>query len=186
MKKLNLGCGNRIIPGCINVDKESYYNPDVVWDLEVTLWPFETSSIDEIYMSHVLEHLGADTRVFLNIMKELYRILKNNGKIFISVPHPRSDDFLNDPTHVRPVTPTMMSLFSKKANREALDHNGANTPLALYLDVDLEIEAVSFTMDPAWKVKYDAGIFSDADMEEAVRAYNNVVSEIQMRIRAVK
>ena len=79
-----------------------------------------------------------------------------------------------------------MSLFSKRANREAIEHHGANTPLALYLNVDFEIEAVSFTMDPAWKVKYDAGLFTDDDMKEAVEAYNNVVEEIQMRIRAVK
>ena len=37
-------------------------------------------------------------------MKELYRISCDQANIHISVPHPRHDDFLADPTHVRPIT----------------------------------------------------------------------------------
>jgi hypothetical protein len=38
-------------------------------DLEVTPWPWADSSVGEIRMSHVMEHLGATSNIFLNIVK---------------------------------------------------------------------------------------------------------------------
>ena len=72
--KLNLGCGSKILEGYTNVDKFDYYKPDTVHDLEVTPYPFKENSVDEILMSHVLEHIGQDPNIFNNIIKELYRI----------------------------------------------------------------------------------------------------------------
>ena len=37
---LNLGSGSRHLSGYLNVDKSDMFNPDVVWDLEKTPWPF--------------------------------------------------------------------------------------------------------------------------------------------------
>ena len=102
--KINLGSGSKILKGYVNVDKFQYYNPDVVHDLEKFPYPFEDNSIDEILLSHVLEHIGQNPDVFNNIIKELYRICKNNSIVDIRVPHPRHDDFISDPTHVRPIT----------------------------------------------------------------------------------
>ena len=74
--KLNLGSGSKILKGYVNVDKFQYYNPDVVHDLEKFPYPFEDNSVDEILLSHVLEHIGQNPDVFNNIIKELYRICK--------------------------------------------------------------------------------------------------------------
>ena len=52
-------------------------------------------------MKHVLEHLGRDTDTFLAIWKELYRVAAPGATVRIVVPHPRHQDFLQDPTHVR-------------------------------------------------------------------------------------
>ena len=48
--KLNLGCGSKILEGYTNVDKFDYYKPDIVHDLEITPYPFEENSIDEIIL----------------------------------------------------------------------------------------------------------------------------------------
>jgi|TARA_B100001059_G_C17683979_1_gene501290 predicted SAM-dependent methyltransferase len=48
------------------------------------LTQFDDNSIDEIYASHVLEHVG---RVEMkSTLKGIYRVLKKNGKFYISVP----------------------------------------------------------------------------------------------------
>ena len=70
--KLNLGCGNNKLDGFVNVDNQAVCSPDMLIDLEVFPWPFKGNSIDEIIMSHVLEHLGQTNEIYLNIIKEIY------------------------------------------------------------------------------------------------------------------
>ncbi|MFH1044955.1 MAG: methyltransferase domain-containing protein, partial [Pseudomonadota bacterium] len=58
MKKLNLGCGDKILPGYLNVDvveSRRGFKPDVICDLH-QLTPFEDNSVDEILSVHVVEH----------------------------------------------------------------------------------------------------------------------------------
>ena len=102
--KLNLGCGNKIMEGYVNVDKFNLYDIDIKHDLERFPYPFESETVEEIILSHVLEHIGQDPDVFIKILKELYRICKNQALINIAVPHPRHEAFISDPTHVRPIT----------------------------------------------------------------------------------
>ena len=45
---------------------------------------FENESCEEIYASHIIEHI--DQKTVLNTLKEINRILKKNGKFYISVP----------------------------------------------------------------------------------------------------
>ena len=118
--RLNLGCGNKILEGYVNVDKFEYYQCNIVHDLEKFPYPFEQDSVDEILLKHVLEHIGQDPDVFNGVIKELYRISKNQALIDITVPHPRHDDFLADPTHVRPITAFGLSLYDKDINKATL------------------------------------------------------------------
>lgn len=182
--KLNLGSGENRIAGYINVDKNGH--PDVLHDLEVFPWPWETGSVQEIRLSHVLEHIGETTAVYLGVMKELYRICKGGAKIDITVPHPRHDDFLNDPTHVRIVTPDGMALFSKSKNREWIAGGYANSPLGIYLEVDFEIESVNYTLDPVWAEKLNRKEITEEYIHQAVRNFNNVVKEFRIVLKVVK
>jgi predicted SAM-dependent methyltransferase len=82
--KLNLGCGLDKRQGYINVDIRKDVNPDLVLNLEDIPYPFESNSIEEIIDKDILEHIPY--RKVENILKEWYRILKPEGKLYIQSP----------------------------------------------------------------------------------------------------
>ncbi len=84
MKKLNLGCGTDIKKGYVNADFIKSEGVDIVCNLNETPYPFKSGEFDEIYASHVLEHLNGD---WFKIISELYRILKEGGRLIVKVPH---------------------------------------------------------------------------------------------------
>ena len=180
--KLNLGCGEDHLPGFINVDK--YGNPDVLHDLESFPWPWSDNSVEHVLLKHVLEHLGQNTDVYLEIIKELYRICLEGATIKIIVPHPRHDDFIDDPTHVRIITPPGLQLFSKSKNHQWVQGQCANTLLALYLNVDFEVISSDFILDPVWEE-----VLKDKDPDikvQAMKRYYNVVREIHIILKVHK
>lgn len=176
--KLNLGCGQNRMEGYVNTDKEPLVEPDVVMDLEDFPWPFDDDSVDEVVANHVLEHVGADPQVFLGVMQELYRVCRPGALLRIAVPHPRHDNFLSDPTHVRAITPMTMQLFSKANCLEWKRLGGANTPLALYADVDFELREVTTTVED----KY----LHEPDLAGLIERSNNVASEYRMLLQVIK
>jgi len=184
--RLNLGCGATKLPGWVNCDKVPDCNPEQVVDLEKFPWPWPDSSAEEVLLSHVLEHLGQATEVYLGIVKELYRVCRDGAAVSIIVPHPRHDHFLTDPTHVRPITPDGLRMFSQAVNREWIAKQGANTPLALYLGVDFEIETIDMTLAEPWIGRLERSEITEAELEYAARTFNNVVQQTKIVLRAIK
>ena len=184
--KLNLGCGYHRIEGWLNVDRFDACAPDLVWNLEQTPWPFEDDSVDEILLNHALEHLGADSDRFLAIIQELYRVCRGGATLKINVPHPRHDDFINDPTHVRIVTPELMALFSKRQNQIWRDAGASNSQLAVFLDVDFEVRHTEMPLDERYAEAFARGELTEAQLFEMARSQNNVIREYRMTLEAVK
>lgn len=184
--KLNMGCGFNKIPGFVNIDKFSECDPDLQVDLERLPWPIDAHQADEVVFNHCLEHLGQKTEVFLGIVKELYRICRANARIVINVPHPRHDHFLGDPTHVRVINPLVLSLFSKKANLHWKKMNAANSPLALYLDVDFEVVEHTQVLDPYFREKFAKGELTVEQLNRLAQERNNVVQEHRFVLKAIK
>jgi len=184
--KLNLGCGYKKRDGFHNVDMFADCTPDEVVDLEHFPWPWPDDSVDEVIMSHVLEHLGAETGVYFNIFRELYRVCQHDAVLNITVPHPRHDTFLADPTHVRPITVDGLSMFSRRQCEIWIRDGMANSPIALMVGVDFEITQTTIVLDRDWRARYDSGKISNNDMVRAIREYNNVIQETNIVMRAVK
>lgn len=182
--KLNLGCGPNKLPGYVNVDK--YGEPDLRHDLEQFPWPWPSDSVDEVLASHVLEHLGQTPEAFIGVMKELYRVCRHGAEVRIAVPHPRHDDFLGDPTHMRAITPMTLALFSRRQNLEWAAKQGSNTTLALFHSVDFETRKVARVLEEPYQSELKAGRISPEEIDQLARERNNVVRELRFVLEVIK
>lgn len=99
LMRLNLGCGDKLLPGYVNVDvapSRLGKSPDVLCDLHA-LSPFPSDSADEVLAVHVVEHFWRWE--VIDIIKEWRRVLKPGGKIILECPNLISacQEFLADP-----------------------------------------------------------------------------------------
>ena len=184
--KLNLGSGSKNKDGYLNLDKYETFKPDIVHDLEKFPYPFKDNSVTDILMSHVLEHLGQNPNIFNNIIKELYRICANGALIDIRVPHPRHDDFLSDPTHVRPINIMTLHLYNKEKNLKWEKEGVANTPLALIHNVNFVIKKVQKVLDNKYKSLLEDGTIKIEELDDLAHKYNTVIKEIKITWEVVK
>lgn len=185
--KLNLGAGNKKVDGFISVDKFPSPTTDLVFDLETTPWPWADNSVGQVMLIHALEHMGQNTDNYLNIIRELYRICRNRAEILIHVPHPRHDNFIGDPTHVRAITPQQLTLFDRQLN-DAWVKGGISsaTPLAHYLNVDLQITNITTVLDPIYHQKYATGELTLDEINQKARELNNVIGEYHITLMVRK
>ena len=125
----------------------------------------------------MLEHIGQSPDIFLGIVKEFYRICRNNSIIKIIVPHPRHDDFISDPTHVRPITILGLQLFDKDLNIKWEKNKAANTPLGLINGVNFKIKNVKYSLDDNSMKKYKNKTINNQEVDEDAARLNNVESK---------
>jgi SAM-dependent methyltransferase len=184
--KVNFGSGTNKLKDYINIDKEAICEPDIVHDLEVFPWPFSTSSISNSVFNHSLEHLGATSILFLEIMKELYRVMMPNGIISIVVPHPRHDNFLGDPTHVRIITPQLLSLFDYDKNIEWKKMGASNTQLSIYTGVNFKMRSVNITLEPRYLDKLNNKELSYDELSDLIKEKNNIASQYEIELEVIK
>ena len=182
--KLNLGCGEKKKEGYINVDK--FGNPDVEQDLDVFPWPWETNSIREIQLIHVLEHLGQQTKTYFKIFQEMYRICHHGSLIYITVPDFRHDHFHSDPSHVRVVTPLGLQLFSKKLNKSWIEQGASNSPLGIHLNVDFELRETVIKPSTHWFRLYPDENVDINLLQRESALYNNLIEEYHMILEVIK
>jgi hypothetical protein len=82
--KLNLGCGQSKIDGCVNIDVEESCKPDLVHDFTKKQLPYEDKSIEEVYLFHTIEHISK--RYHASIFDEVFRVLRVGGLFYLSYP----------------------------------------------------------------------------------------------------
>lgn len=157
--QLDIACGKSKKPGFTGVD--IWDGADIVTDLEKFPWPFEDSSVDDVYCSHYIEH----TPDLISFANELYRIMKVGAKAEIIAPYYSSIRAWQDPTHLRAISENTYLYFSKEWRTiNKLDHYP--------ITVDFDIEC-NFCLDPAWHGK------NDEEVSFAIKHFINVVSDIR-------
>ena len=78
---LNIGSGDKKLPGFINVDLEA--GADVQCDVTNGL-PFENNSVDLIFSEHFIEHINQAEGI--NFFRECRRVLKPGGIVRVATP----------------------------------------------------------------------------------------------------
>jgi SAM-dependent methyltransferase len=81
---IHIGCGDKNIPGFINIDARPLKHVHIV-KRDISRLPFKSNSVTFIYMCHVLEHIPLNKVPV--VLKEMCRILRpETGVLRISVP----------------------------------------------------------------------------------------------------
>lgn len=109
--RLDIGCGENKNPGFIGIDILPLRGVDIVHDLETTPWPLPDESVLTATASHVLEHINPHKGVFINVMNEIWRVLKPGCQFAFVVPHASSHGYQQDPTHCNMINETTMHYF---------------------------------------------------------------------------
>lgn len=81
--KLHLACGDKKLPGFVNVDFREEVHPDVVADIR-DLSMFKDGSAEVIYFCHGMEHFMY--KEVPSVLKSFKRILAPNGDLYLAVP----------------------------------------------------------------------------------------------------
>jgi predicted SAM-dependent methyltransferase len=81
---LNIGCGESPLPGFVNVDVEKGVTCDLVCDVRNEKLPYESGTVDQIWMIHCIEH--TELKHWEKIFDEYIRCLKPNGILLLSYP----------------------------------------------------------------------------------------------------
>ena len=184
--RLNLGCGFNKPEGFVQVDMFEECQPDVLHNLETFPYPFEDNSVDEILFNHSLEHIGQQSSVFLKIMQEIYRICRDEALIKINVPHPRHDNFISDPTHVRAIMPMTLQLFDLELNKHWQQMKAANSPFAIYLGVNFKLLSTDISVEQAYIDQLNQNKITNEELMVLISERNNVATEYRFTLKVIK
>jgi SAM-dependent methyltransferase len=109
--RLDIGCGESKQPGFVGIDMLDLPGVDIVHDLEETPWPLPDECALTAVASHVLEHINPAKGIFINVMNEIWRVMKPGGQFAFVVPYAGSHGYYQDPTHCNPINETTMMYF---------------------------------------------------------------------------
>lgn len=128
VKRLDLGCGKNKREGFFGIDYSPDCQADMVWDLWETPWPIAAHCVEEVFCSHVVEHIphhraGWDRDGWWIFFDELHRVMRKGGTAEFLCPYVMNGRAFWDPTHVRFIhETTWYYLDAEWRKAQGLDH----------------------------------------------------------------
>ncbi len=86
------------------------------WDFNRTPYPFRDDTFGAVFARHTLEHVQLGR--ILEVMKEIHRVTRPGGHVYIRVPYWNSKAFAMDPTHQTRFTEDTFYYFAGKMGTE--------------------------------------------------------------------
>lgn len=167
--KVNLACGQTKEEGWVGVDVVRCPGVDIVHNLNRFPWPFKNGSVDEVFVSHYIEHVPLDTPRgdgLLLFFDELYRIMKVGAKATIIAPYYTSMRCWQDPTHRRAISEaTFLYANANWRKQNKLDHYP--------IKADFEF-SYGYNMNQEWAAR------ADESKTFAIKHYANAVADIHV------
>lgn len=117
--RLNVGCGRDYREGWENIDISKDVKAEHYLDIRKDKLPFKKESVQEIYISGVLEQIG-DNDQFLFCMQELHRVLCVGRLMTVIVPNARFAIAHRDPMDVRKFTKETFAYFIEGSREHKL------------------------------------------------------------------
>jgi len=111
--RVDLGCGGRKrndFPPFIGIDAAYYPGVDIVRDVEKQGIPFGDNTIDFIFSSHFMEHVGN----LIFVIEECWRVLKRKGILEMICPKHDTPYAFANPDHKRFVHPALWEYWCSK------------------------------------------------------------------------
>lgn len=109
--KLDLACGAQKQPGWVGIDILPLPGVDIVHDIETYPWPLPDESVLLVKASHIAEHINPAKFGFVNWMNEIWRVMKPDGQLMMSLPYAGSPGYWQDPTHCNPCNEVTWAYF---------------------------------------------------------------------------
>jgi predicted SAM-dependent methyltransferase len=138
---LELGSGGKKSPGRVCIDRVEMPHIDIVADLEEGIPFFPDNSVDAIYSKSFLEHIEN----FELLMRDIWRILKPDGKKYLYVPHFSNPYYYSDYTHRRFFGLYSFEYFSNRQNKFR-----RKVP-SFYQNFDFTTEEIMLVFSSPWK-----------------------------------
>lgn len=87
-------------------DRRSFENPTWRADWDGGTLPYESSHFDEVHSYHHLQRIGrqGDYESLFAHFSEIWRVLRPDGVLCLTLPSPLSDWLFGDPGHTRAIT----------------------------------------------------------------------------------
>ncbi len=109
--RLNIGCGEKPIPGWTNIDCVSTGFEDLVGNIETGI-DLPDGCASEIVLDNVIEHVGSIPRA----MAEIHRLLETGGSVTLITPHFTGLSSWRDPTHLHHLSYFSFDMFCHQYN----------------------------------------------------------------------
>ncbi len=176
-RRLDIACGQNKQSGFKGIDLAG--DADIIHDLNELPWPIKTSSVQEAFSSHYIEHVphwrpGWEKDGWWRFFDELHRVMKNEGTAEFIHPYCGSHRAFWDPTHVRFIHEVTWYYLDRNWRREqGIDHYGG--------DCDFEVVTVDGVGIP------DEHMTRNHESQAfALAHYWNVIPDLRVILKARK